>query len=45
MFRFLDKMTQAKIKWLQDPNHSNVDNLHNVRCEAVDISGTKRRHI
>jgi len=28
---------------LQDPNQSNVDNLHNVRCEASRHSGTKRR--
>jgi hypothetical protein len=22
------------MQWLQDPNHSNVDNLNNVICEA-----------
>jgi hypothetical protein len=22
------------MQWLQDPNHSNVDYLNNVRCEA-----------
>jgi hypothetical protein len=31
---FLDKRKQAKIQWLQNPNQSNGDNLHNVRCEA-----------
>jgi len=25
---------QAKMKWEQDPNQSNVDNLNNVRHEA-----------
>jgi hypothetical protein len=33
---------QAKIQWLQDPNQSTVDNMNNVRCEAVYISETKR---
>ena len=32
--RFLDKRKQAKMRWLQDLNHSNVDNLKNVRREA-----------
>ena len=22
------------MQWLQDPNHSNVDTLNNVRCKA-----------
>jgi hypothetical protein len=30
---------------LMNPSHSNVDNMNNVRREAADISGTKRRHI
>jgi len=30
---FLDQRTQAKMKWLQDPNQSNIDNLNNVRRE------------
>jgi len=34
MFRLLDQRKQAKIKWLQDPSQSNVDNLNNVRREA-----------
>jgi hypothetical protein len=27
---FLDQQKQTKVHWLQDPNQSNVDNLHNV---------------
>jgi len=30
---------------LQDPNESCVDNLNSVRCDAIDISGMKRRNI
>ena len=30
---FLYQKKQAKMQWLQDLNHSNVDNLNNVRCE------------
>jgi hypothetical protein len=30
----LDPRKQAKMQWLQYPNHSNVDNLNNVQCEA-----------
>ena len=29
--RFLDQRKQAKIRWLQDPNQSNVDDLNNGR--------------
>ena len=29
-----DNRKQAKIRWLQDPNQSNVDNLNNVKREA-----------
>jgi len=32
--KFLDQRKQAKMQWLQDPNQSNVDNLHNGRREA-----------
>jgi hypothetical protein len=32
--QFLDKRTQAKIQWLQNPNKNNGENLHNVRREA-----------
>jgi hypothetical protein len=30
---FIDQRKQAKMLWLHDPHHSNVDNLNNVRCE------------
>jgi hypothetical protein len=32
--QLLDKRTQAKIQWSQNPNQSNGDNLNNVRREA-----------
>ena len=28
--RFSDQRKQAKIQWLQDPNHSNVETLNSV---------------
>jgi hypothetical protein len=31
---YLDQRKHAKIQWVQDPKQSNVDNLHNARCEA-----------
>ena len=31
--RFLDQKKQAKMQWLQDPNHSNLDNLD---CFGLD---------
>jgi len=31
---FLDQRKQAKMQWLQDPNHSTVGNLNNVRREV-----------
>jgi len=45
MFRFLDQRKRAKMRWVQDPSQSNVDNLNNVRHEVSDILGEKRRHI
>ena len=30
----LDKTNQAKMHWLQDPNHCNVHNLNNVGRET-----------
>ena len=30
----LDKEKQVQVQSLQEPNHSNLDNLNNVRCEA-----------
>jgi hypothetical protein len=32
--KLLNRMTQAKLQWLQDPSEINGDNLNNVRCEA-----------
>ena len=34
MFRFLDQRKRAKMKWVQDPSQSNVDNLNSVRREV-----------
>ena len=31
---FLDQRQQAKMHWLQDPSHIDVDNLNSVRYEA-----------
>ena len=31
---FLDRRKQLKMRWLQDPNKSNVDSLRNVRLEG-----------
>jgi hypothetical protein len=31
--RLLDQRNHAKMQWLEDPNQSNVDNLHNERHE------------
>ena len=30
----LDQRNQVKVQWVQDPSHSNVDNLNNIRREA-----------
>ena len=32
--QFLDQRKQAKMQWLQDPEQSNVDNLHNVKTRS-----------
>jgi hypothetical protein len=32
--KLLNQRKQAKLQWLQDPNHINRDNLKNVRREA-----------
>jgi len=31
---FLDQRKQAKMQWLQDPNHNTVGNMNNVRHEV-----------
>jgi hypothetical protein len=33
VYIFFDERKQAKMKWLQDPNQSNIDNLNNVSRE------------
>ena len=33
--RFLDQKKQAKMNWQQDPNHSNVDKLNDIRHETI----------
>jgi len=33
------------MQWLQDSNHSNVDNINNVRYESRGVLGTKRWNI
>jgi len=33
-WRFSDQRKQAEMQWLQDPDQSNVDNVHNVRRDA-----------
>jgi len=43
--RFLDQRKQAKMQWLLDPNHSNVDTVNSVRCKASKYFKNKRRNI
>jgi hypothetical protein len=40
----LDQRKQAKMQWIQNPRHSNVDNMNNVRREA-SRHFNKKRHI
>ena len=40
---FLEKRKQAKLKWIQDPSQSNVDNLNNVRCEVSRYFRNKKK--
>jgi hypothetical protein len=42
---FLDQRKQAKMKWIQDPSQSNVDDLNNVRRDASRHFINKERHI
>ena len=39
---FLDQRKQAKLQWVQAPNHSSIVNLNNVRCE-VSIHFRKKK--
>jgi hypothetical protein len=42
---FSDQKKQAKVKWLHDPNQSNVDNLNNVRREFSRHFRNQKKHI
>ena len=37
--QFSDQTKHVKWQWLQDPNHSDTDNLNNVSCEASGHCG------
>ena len=39
----LDQRKETKIRWLEDPNQSNVDNLNNVRCKAIRHFKNKKK--
>ena len=41
--RYLDQRKHAKTQWVLDPKQSNVDNLHNVRCEASRYFRNKKK--
>jgi hypothetical protein len=41
--KFLDQRKQAKMQWLQNPNQSNVDNLHDIRHEASKHFRSKKK--
>jgi dsDNA-specific endonuclease/ATPase MutS2 len=41
----LDQRKQAKIQWIQDRSHNNVDNLNNVRRDVSRHFRNKGRHI
>jgi dsDNA-specific endonuclease/ATPase MutS2 len=44
--RFLDQRKQAKMQWVQDPTHTNVDHLSNVRRESSrHFRKTKRENL
>jgi len=45
MFTILNQRKQAKMRWLQNPNQSIVDNLNNISREASRHSRNKRRDI
>jgi hypothetical protein len=42
---FLDQRKQAKMKWIQDPSRSNVDNLKNIRRDASRYFRNKKEDI
>jgi hypothetical protein len=41
----LNQRKQDKMQWLQNPNHSSVGNISNIKCRLVNISGNKKRNI
>jgi hypothetical protein len=43
MFTVLDQRKQAKMQWLQDPNQSTIDNLNNIRREAIRHFRNKKK--
>jgi hypothetical protein len=43
--QFLDQRKQAKMLWLQDSNHSNVDNQNHAKREACRHYRNKRRNV
>jgi len=40
---FLDQRKLPKMQWIQDPSRSNVDNLNNVRHEAIRYFRNKKK--
>jgi hypothetical protein len=43
--RFSDPRKQAKMQWLQNPNHRNVDNTNNGRRKASRHFRKNRRNV
>jgi archaellum biogenesis ATPase FlaH len=41
----LDQRKQAKMQWMQNPSHSNVDNMNNVRREASRHFRNKKAYL
>jgi hypothetical protein len=41
--RILDQRRQAIMQWLQEPNHSNADNLNYARREAIGHFRNKKK--
>ena len=40
---FLDQRKQAKMQWIQDPSRRNVDNLNNIRRDAIRYFRNKKK--
>jgi hypothetical protein len=41
----LDQRKQAKMQWIKNPSHGNVDNMNNVRREASRHFRNKKKGI